>query len=106
MIEIARPLMLTVALITSLLATPALAQTRDQGPWWPHPIWGKDDRAGGSNWITPEKVVAASSWCDRARSTNWARCTRPGCRVYGQRTYSLVIPAPSARRLSQPGRGQ
>jgi len=25
------------------------AQTREQGPWWPHPIWGKDDQAGGSN---------------------------------------------------------
>ncbi len=35
------------------------AQTRDEGPWWPHPIWGPEDQAGGSNWITPAKVLEA-----------------------------------------------
>ena len=29
-------------------------------PWWPHPIWGEGDQAGGSNWITPEKILEAS----------------------------------------------
>ena len=35
------------------------AQTREKGDWWPHPIWGADDQAGGSNWITAEKIVRA-----------------------------------------------
>ena len=39
--------------------TTADAQTREQGPWWPHPIWGADDQAGASNWVTPEKVLRA-----------------------------------------------
>jgi len=42
-----------------LAATPALAQTRAKGPWWPHPVWGPDDQAGASNWITPAKILAA-----------------------------------------------
>ena len=36
----------------------AKAQTRETGPWWPHPIWGAEDQAGASNWITPEKVLS------------------------------------------------
>ena len=35
------------------------AQTREAGPWWPHPEWGAMDQAGASNRITPEKIVAA-----------------------------------------------
>lgn len=34
------------------------AQTRERGPWWPS-RWGPDDQAGASNWITPDKVLAA-----------------------------------------------
>ena len=101
MIEIARPLMLTVALITSLLATPALAQTRDQGPWWPHPIWGKDDRAGGSNWITPEKVVAALQLVRSGKVYELGQVYEAGMPVYGQRTYSLVIPAQSGEAFGR-----
>jgi len=46
-------------LIFSLLCTSAIAQTREKGPWWPHPIWGADDQAGASNWITPDKILEA-----------------------------------------------
>ena len=45
--------------LTTVVVRPAAAQTREEGPWWPHPIWGKDDQSGGSNWITPEKVLKA-----------------------------------------------
>jgi hypothetical protein len=42
-----------------LVSHNAFAQTRDKGPWWPNAQWGKDDQAGGSNWITPEKIIEA-----------------------------------------------
>jgi kynurenine formamidase len=41
--SIARPALAAICLITSLVAAPVKAQTREQGPWWPHSIWGKDD---------------------------------------------------------------
>ncbi len=44
-----------------LTAIPAVGQTRDEGPWWPHQLWGPGDQAGGSNWITPEKILDAIS---------------------------------------------
>jgi hypothetical protein len=37
----------------------ALPQTREAGPWWPNPTWGRGDQAGASNWITPDKVLEA-----------------------------------------------
>ncbi len=37
-----------------------LAQAGGQ-TWWPS-RWGKDDQAGASNWITPEKVLDAVKW--------------------------------------------
>ena len=36
-------------------------QAQEKGNWWPHPIWGAEDQAGGSNWMTPEKVMEALS---------------------------------------------
>ena len=51
---------ITLSLLAAVaIASPLSAQTRTEGPWWPHPIWGPDDQAGGSNWITPEKVLDA-----------------------------------------------
>jgi len=38
-----------------------VAQTRGQGPWWPHPIWGSQDQAGAANWMTPDKIRASLS---------------------------------------------
>ena len=37
---------LGILALCCLIAGPVLAQTREQGPWWPHPIWGPDDQAG------------------------------------------------------------
>ena len=48
-------------MISNLLVLQVSAQTRDKGPWWPHPIWGQDDQSGGSNWITPSKIIKALS---------------------------------------------
>jgi len=49
--------LLGAALFSSIVIHSAAAQTREQGPWWPHPIWGAGDQAGASNWITPDKII-------------------------------------------------
>src|SRR3954468_11814274 len=43
------------------IGTSAQAQTREKGEWWPNAQWGVGDQAGASNWITPEKVLAATA---------------------------------------------
>ena len=48
---IKRQLLGTILLCSASLLS-IHAQTREKGPWWPHPIWGANDQAGGSNWIT------------------------------------------------------
>ena len=71
---------LMFAVVAAMSITPPLfAQTRVQGPWWPHPLWGPDDQAGGSNWITPEKVLEAVRLVRSERSTNWATSTSAAC---------------------------
>jgi kynurenine formamidase len=91
-------LLLALPLLTSQAAA---AQTRDRGPWWPHPIWGKDDRAGGSNWITPEKVLAALQLAKTGRIVELGQVYEAEMPLYGQRTYSLTIPAPSGEAVGR-----
>jgi hypothetical protein len=48
-----------IALALALVGANAsivLGQTREKGPWWPHPILGPEDEVGASNWITPDEV--------------------------------------------------
>jgi kynurenine formamidase len=73
------------------------AQTRAQGPWWPHPIWGKDDRAGGSNWITPEKVRTSLQLVTTGRIYELGQVYEADMPLYGQRSFSLTIPGDSVR---------
>jgi kynurenine formamidase len=80
------------SLVLSLTAGVATGQTREQGPWWPHPIWGKDDRAGGSNWITPEKILASLPLVTTGRVYELGQVYEAGMPLYGQRTYTLTIP--------------
>ncbi|HRI80477.1 MAG TPA: cyclase family protein [Cyclobacteriaceae bacterium] len=42
-------------------------QTRERGPWWPHPIWGAQDEAGASNWITPDKIMKALKYAQSGK---------------------------------------
>jgi kynurenine formamidase len=89
----------SVLVASSLMLQPVLtmAQTREQGPWWPHPIWGKDDRAGGSNWITPEKVLASLKLVTTGKVYDLGQVYEAGMPLYGERTYSLTIPGPAQR---------
>ncbi len=68
------------------------AQTREQGPWWPHPIWGGKDQAGGSNWITPEKVLKSLSLIEKGKVYELGFPYYRGMPLLGQRTYSMIIP--------------
>ena len=74
----------------------ATAQTRQQGPWWPHALWGATDQAGGSNWITPEKIVQSLRLVKTGKVYELGQLYESGMPLFGQRTYSLTIPAAGA----------
>lgn len=81
------------ALLTLAGGDLALAQTRDQGPWWPHPRWGAGDQAGASNWITPEKVLAATALVKTGRMLELGHVYERGMPLIGSRSYNLFIPS-------------
>ena len=70
----------------------ANAQTREAGDWWPHPIWGADDQAGSSNWVTPEKVLEAVSLVKTGKIYELGQIYDHEMPLFGQRTYALYIP--------------
>jgi kynurenine formamidase len=84
----------TVVVCCSLLAAaaPVAGQTREEGPWWPHPIWGPEDQAGASNRITPEKVVEAVNLVQTGRIYELGQTYERGMPLFGERTFSLLIP--------------
>ncbi|HEX9164484.1 MAG TPA: cyclase family protein [Gemmatimonadales bacterium] len=92
-----RAMVTSLSVLVLLMPLGAMAQTREKGPWWPHPIWGKDDRAGGSNWITPEKIRASLSLVTTGKVYELGQVYEAGMPLYGERTYSLTIPGPAER---------
>jgi kynurenine formamidase len=68
------------------------AQTREKGPWWPHPLWGAGDQAGSSNWITSEKVLQALKVVEQGKIYEIGQVYEAGMPLIGQRTYSLRSP--------------
>jgi kynurenine formamidase len=70
----------------------ANAQTRENGPWWPHPIWGAKDEAGGSNWITPEKILQSLSVVKTGKVYELGFPYHRGMPLVGQRSYSMFMP--------------
>lgn len=97
-IQAALPASLALLLFLPLLIT---AQTRQQGPWWPQPQWGPEDQAGASNWITETKVLRAVRLVTTGKMYELGHVYERGMPLYGDRTFSLVIPAPFP-----PSRGQ
>lgn len=69
------------------------AQTREQGPWWPHPLWGAEDQAGASNWVTPEKIVEASKWIKTGKTYELGHIYEREMFVPSNRTFQLFIPS-------------
>ncbi len=90
-----RPI-LSALIVFSFAAPPLAAQTRQQGPWWPHPLWGATDQAGGSNWITPEKILQSLRLVKTGKVYELGQLYEAGMPLYGQRTYSLTIPTAGA----------
>jgi hypothetical protein len=68
-------------------------QTREQGPWWPHPTWGAGDQAGASNWITPEKVLEAARWIRTGKIYELGHIYEREMFVPDNRTFQLFIPS-------------
>jgi len=85
--------LITLVFVVTASSHPTFAQTREAGPWWPHPIWGKDDQAGGSNWITPEKIVEAIKLVETGKVYEIGQIYSADMPLFGQRTYSLIIPS-------------
>jgi hypothetical protein len=73
----------------SMAASQAAAQTQEQGPWWPHPIWGAGDEAGASNWITPQKVLEALRLVSNGVVYDLGHVYESGMPVAMSRPYSL-----------------
>ncbi len=69
------------------------AQTKTEGPWWPNKLWGASDQSGGSNWITPEKIVKALSLVKTGKVFELGHMYERGMPVAGTRSYNLFIPS-------------
>ena len=90
----AKHLPITILFIASLITSISLhAQTRSEGPWWPNKLWGADDQAGGSNWITPEKILKAFSLVKTGKVFELGHLYERGMPMSGQRSYNIFIPS-------------
>ncbi len=89
--KIATPLCLIFTIL--LTVVPISAQTKDKGPWWPHPIWGAGDMAGGSNWITQEKVLDAIKLVQTGKIYELGHVYEESMPMYGKRIYEMRSPA-------------
>ncbi len=61
------------------------------GPWWPS-RWGKDDQAGASNWMTPEKTLDAVKWIKDGKVYRIGRVYEAAMPKFGDRAFTLRIP--------------
>jgi kynurenine formamidase len=70
------------------------AQTREEGPWWPSSQWGADDQAGGSNWITSDKILQALQSVKTGEVYELGHIYERGMPLFGPRDFKMIIPAP------------
>jgi len=87
-----RVMAIVVAALALCLPVAVHAQQPAQERWWPHPLWGPQDQAGASNWITPEKVLEAVRLVETGRVYELGHVYERGMPLFGQRTYSMFIP--------------
>jgi hypothetical protein len=83
-----------IVAVAMFLCSPAAmrAQTREAGPWWPHPEWGPDDQAGASNRITPAKVLSALQLAKTGVMYELGQVYEAGMPLFRGRSYSMLIP--------------
>lgn len=67
------------------------ASTPATEPWWPS-RWGANDEAGASNWMTPDKVMAAVQLIEAGKVYELGRQYDADMPLFGQRVFSLRIP--------------
>jgi hypothetical protein len=84
---------LFIATCALLGTSQSFAQTREKGPWWPNAQWGAGDQAGASNWITPEKVLSATSLVKTGRVIELGYVYERGMPMIGNRSYNIFIPS-------------
>jgi len=84
---------LTTVVFTSFGVLTAFGQIKEPGPWWPHPVWGAGDQAGGSNWITPEKVMQAMSMVKTGKVYELGQVYEKSMPIPSNRSYNLLIPS-------------
>ncbi len=87
--------------VTVLSPYPAAGQTREKGPWWPHPIWGPNDQAGASNWITPAKILEAVSLVKTGKVYELGHVYERGMPLLGQRSFAMFIAPGTASGVDQ-----
>lgn len=80
-------------LMLTMVSEGATAQQETREQWWPHPRWGAEDQAGGSNWITPDKVLEAMSLVETGKIYELGHVYERGMPLVGQRTYAMFIPS-------------
>jgi len=80
---------LSLALVA---ATPlsGVAQTRDEGPWWPSPH-GANDQAGASNYVTAEKILQALQIPETGQTYELGHMYEASMPSYGIRPYYLNV---------------
>jgi len=61
--------------------------------WWPHPIWGKGDQAGSTNWYTkPEVVKRGSDLIKTGKVYQLGQQYHSKMPLFGDRKFVLRIP--------------
>src|SRR5215813_8432133 len=73
-----------LAPIASAQAQPAAPPKLTTGKWWPSK-WGAEDEAGGSNHITPAKVLDTIKWIKDGKTYKLGRVYEAGMPLFGQR---------------------
>ncbi|HEY7601765.1 MAG TPA: cyclase family protein [Methylomirabilota bacterium] len=80
-----------------MLAQTQVAQAQATGDtpigpkWWPS-RWGPQDESGGSNWITPAKVLEAAKLIKTGKIYEIGRVYESKMPLYGERVFALRIP--------------
>jgi kynurenine formamidase len=91
--KLACKILIALAGSCCLMPVSLYSQTRSQGPWWPNTLWGANDQAGGSNWITPEKIMKSLSLVKTGRTVELGHVYERGMPMIGQRSYNIFIPS-------------
>jgi hypothetical protein len=69
----------------------AQAQNRQEGPWWPNPLWRPNDQLGAGNWITPGKILQAIALVKTGKMVELGHVYDRDMPEVGQRSYHLFI---------------